>query len=277
MTTSLTSSLRPPVGWRGSNSPGESSAGSTCLTTTAPVSTCRRRSMPSAAARVEERDRALVEDEQGRLLAARRGRGGELRGERRFAGPRGADDQRAGALLDAAAEQRIELARCRFAAWRERLATRCSAATRRGIDLEAAVADDVVVIPAAKRDAAVLDDAQPAALGAVLGVELLEQDRRRARCSAPAGRDRRAVMSSSRSDRALAADEELLQRQDLPPIAQRVSGQEPELGQRIEHHARRAGDSRRRRSPAASWRRAPPRTDGTSSVLHPDRAPPRRA
>ena len=37
------------------------------------------------------------------------GRDRELRGQRRLAGAGGADDQRAGALLDAAAEQRVEL------------------------------------------------------------------------------------------------------------------------------------------------------------------------
>ena len=41
---------------------------------------------------------------------------------------------------------------------------------------EAALADQVVVIAAAKRAAAVLDDAQPAPLRAVLGTELLQQD-----------------------------------------------------------------------------------------------------
>ena len=42
--------------------------------------------------------------------------------------------------------------------------------------LDAACLDHVVVIAAAELHAAVLDDPQPAPLGAVLGIELLEQD-----------------------------------------------------------------------------------------------------
>ena len=69
----------------------------------------RRRSMPSSSQRDEQRLRALVEDEHRGALAAR-GRGrGELRRQRRLAGAGGADDQRARALFDAAAEQRVEL------------------------------------------------------------------------------------------------------------------------------------------------------------------------
>jgi hypothetical protein len=39
--------------------------------------------------------------------------------------------------------------------------------------------------------------------------------------------------------RALPAGEELLERQELPPVAQRAGGQEAQLRQRIEHHPRR--------------------------------------
>ena len=38
---------------------------------------------------------------------------------------------------------------------------------------------------------------------------------------------------------AAAAGEELLQREDLPAVAQRALRQQPQLGQRIEHHALR--------------------------------------
>ena len=43
------------------------------------------------------------------MLAAPAAAAGELGRQRRLAGARGADDQRAGAFFDAAAEQRIEL------------------------------------------------------------------------------------------------------------------------------------------------------------------------
>lgn len=37
-------------------------------------------------------------------------------------------------------------------------------------------------------------------------------------------------------DRALATDEELLHRQDLPPIAKRVLREQPHFGQRVKRH-----------------------------------------
>ena len=54
----------------------------------------------------EQRVRAFVEHEHDRLLAAPGGRDAELRGDGRLAGAGAADDQRAGAFFDAAAEQR---------------------------------------------------------------------------------------------------------------------------------------------------------------------------
>ena len=107
------------------------------------------------------------------LAAAGRGRG-ELRGQGGLAGSGGAHDQRARAFLDAAAEQRVEL---RDAAGE--LRARRSLPMFRGDqprkDLEPASADDVVVIATAKLHASVFDDAEPATLGAVLGIQLFEQ------------------------------------------------------------------------------------------------------
>ena len=47
------------------------------------------------------------------------------------------------------------------------------------------------------------------------------------------------VRSSSKQDGALAADEELLQREDLAAIAERVLREQPEFGERIEDDAGR--------------------------------------
>ena len=108
---------------------------------------------------------------------------------------------------------------------------------------------DVVVIAAAELHAAVLDDAQPPALGAVLGIQLLEQDdavRDALHLQVVVGR--RHVVEQQH--RALARREELLQRQNLAAIAQRVAGQQPQLRQRVEHHARRLAADRRRRGSA---------------------------
>ena len=46
------------------------------------------------------------------------------------------------------------------------------------------------------------------------------------------------VMSSSSSTVQRRPAMELLERQDLPPVAQRIAGQQPQLGQRVEHQAR---------------------------------------
>ena len=93
---------------------------------------CASRSMPRPAQRVNSVLRALVEHEDDRLLAALGGRDAELRGDRRLAGAGAADDQRAGAFLDAAAQQRVERRDARMPASSRRAAARCSAATSRG-------------------------------------------------------------------------------------------------------------------------------------------------
>ena len=107
------------------------------------------------------------------------------------------------------------------------------------IDLEAAGADGVVVIPAAKLRRR--GTCAPAAGGdrRRIGVHLLEHDH-----AVRDALDVRVVIMRGeiveQHHRAAAAIEILLQRQDLPPIAERASGQQPELGQRVDHHARRA-------------------------------------
>ena len=95
--------------------------------------------MPSAAAAREERVRALIEHEHDRFLAALRRRGAELRRDGRLAGARAADDQRAGAFLDAAAQQVVEL-RTPDASLAHELPPRCSAAISRGNTSQAAPA-----------------------------------------------------------------------------------------------------------------------------------------
>ena len=172
------------------NSPGDSSAGSTCCTVTRPASTCCRRSIPRPARARQQRVEALVEDEQRRALAARGRRRHELGGERRLAGPGRADDQRAGAPLEAAAEQRVQLGDAAGELLhRRRRAVLAGDQPRK--DLEPAAPDDVVVIAAAEADAAELEhDAAAAAPRRTPGTAAPAAPRR-ARCSAPAGRGRR--------------------------------------------------------------------------------------
>ena len=114
----------------------------------------------------------------------------------------------------------------------------CSAATRRGKTSSPPRANREVVITAAKRHAAQLADAQPAPLGAVLIRELLEHD--------DAVRDalqlivfRPAGAIVEHQDRAVAAGEILLQRENLPAIAQRILRDQPQLRQRVDDDALR--------------------------------------
>jgi hypothetical protein len=81
-----------------------------------------------------------------------------------------------------------------------------------------------------------LDDAQPPALRAVEGRELLKRDHAvgdalQLHVRALGG----AVLQQQ--DRALSTDEELLEGQDLPAVAERVLGRQAHLGERVENHA----------------------------------------
>ena len=101
-----------------------------------------------------------------------------------------------------------------------------------------ALHDRVVVVAAAELDPAVLQHLQAPTLRAVLRLRLLEQQhavRDAAHLQVLLGRGH--VVEQQHG--ALAVHEELLERQDLAPVAQRVAGQQPHLGQRVEHHARR--------------------------------------
>jgi hypothetical protein len=69
----------------------------------------RRQADTQLGAPGNQRRGTLVEEEQRRSLSARGRRRGELRGQRRLAGSCRADDQRARALLETAAEQQVHL------------------------------------------------------------------------------------------------------------------------------------------------------------------------
>ena len=94
------------------------------------------------------------------------------------------------------------------------------------------------MVAAAEGHAAQLLDPQAAPLRAVLGRELLEVDDAVGEAlQLQVGRVGGAVVEED--DRAAAAGEELLQGQDLAPVAQRVAGQQPHLGEGVEDDPRR--------------------------------------
>ena len=102
--------------------------------------------------------------------------------------------------------------------------------------LEAALLDDVVVISAAKLHAPVLDDAETATLRAVLGIQLFEQHHAvRDALHLQIAVDRGQVVEED--DGAVPGREELLQGEDLPPIAERAAGEQPQFRERVEDDA----------------------------------------
>ena len=132
------------------SSPGDSSAGSTGRIVTRPESTPSASGMFSSAARVSSVAGALVEDEHRRALPARGRRGDELGRERGLAGAGGADDERARALLEPAAEQLVELGNLA----RQLLARQHLPVLRRDQareHVQPAAPDRVVVVAAAER------------------------------------------------------------------------------------------------------------------------------
>ena len=179
----------------------------------------------------------LVEGEEDGVFAPL-GRGdGVGQGERGLADACRPDQQGVRAAFEAAAEQLVKL---RVAA-RRRVAG--EAPTMLGGDQprknpQSPGLDDEIVVAAAELDAAHLDDAEAPALRAVVDGELLQQHH-------PV-RDRmklEVVLTGAEvvedHDGAVAAGEEVLQREDLPPIAERILRQQPQFGEAVEDHAGR--------------------------------------
>ena len=151
--------------------------------------------------------------------------------------PAGPEDQHARAALDAAAEQRVQLGRFgRQDLALERLAMLGRDQPRE--DPHAAGVDDEVVVAAAVALAAIFDDPQPAALGAIFGRQLLEPDHAmRDAVHGPVVRLARQIVEHQHGRPA--AREIMLQREDLAPVAKRGLRQQPDLGQAVEHDPRR--------------------------------------
>ena len=105
-------------------------------------------------------------------------------------------------------------------------------------DLNPAFLDQIVVVAASKLHAPVLDDAESATLGAVLGIQLLEQqDAVRDALHLQIAIDRGQVVEQQHG--ALPGRKKLFQRENLPPITERTSGKQPQFRERIEDHTGR--------------------------------------
>ncbi len=184
----------------------------------------------------EEGAQALVEQvERGRFAAFQR-RQQAARRQGGLADAGRADHQRVGAADQAAAEQLVEAFRAGRAHLRrevEHVLGRHQARIHR----DAAGIERVVVVAATEADAAHLDDVDAAPLLAEFLGDLFEAD--------DAVGDAVQVLVGlaglvvQQQHGAVTRREELLQGQDLAPVAQRVLGQQAHLRQAVEDHAHR--------------------------------------
>src|SRR5665213_646621 len=178
---------------------------------------------------------SLIERENdGTLFALGRGdRIGERQG--RFADAGRADEQDVGAALQPAAQHLVQ----GDVTTGGELPVETAMVFRRDQareDAQAAGVDDEVVIAATEVDAAHLDHADTAALGAVVHCELLQKDH-----AVGDGVQLQVVLLGGevveQDDGALALGEEVFQGQDLAAVAQRALGQQAQFRQAVDHHA----------------------------------------
>ncbi|KAF1854886.1 hypothetical protein Lal_00009772 [Lupinus albus] len=191
---------------------------------------------PERGAAGVERGQALVEQVERRGLAALQRRQQAARRQRGLADAGRADDQAVGAARQPAAQQGVQLGR----AGRAHLGREVARVFGRHQAREhgdPARLQDVVVVAAAEADAAHLDDVHAAALLAEFLGDLVEAD--------DPVRDavqvlvRCAGLVVEQEDGAAARGEELLQRQDLAAVAQRILRQQAHFRQAVEHDAGR--------------------------------------
>ena len=184
---------------------------------------------------LDKRSDALIEEKDAGMLAPLGRRARVLRGERGLPRPRRSEEERARAAGEPAAQQLVQQRQAALD-----LFARVRGHMLRGhqprIDLDPARANAAIVKSLADLTAAHLEHLQPAAICPVLGGVTIERD--------DAGRDagyrQLGVLRAGivhHHDRALGAVEEVFQGEDLPPIAQRRLGQEPQLTNGIEHDA----------------------------------------
>ena len=165
--------------------------------------------------------------EDHRVLAALARGQYELRGERGLAGARRADQERARAPREPAAQQRVEVSDAAF----DRPALGRApmlGGDQSGKHLQSAVPDDEIMAALAKRAAAHLGDLQLPAHRTEFGVK-------RERLITPwallwSCMSRTSPVLSSRSSSVVCCAREIaLERHDLAPVAQWVLGQHPEF------------------------------------------------
>ena len=182
----------------------------------------------------QQRVRALVEDEERRVLPSRRRRGGELGRQCRFPGSGRANDQGAGPFFDATAEQHVEFGdfASQFGAGGELPVLGCDQSREH---LEPAGTYHVVVIAATELHAAEFHNPQPPPLRPIIGLQVVQpNDAVRDALHLEIVVGRRHVVEEDQ--RAVAGREKLLERKNLPAVAERGTGQESQFRQGVEHY-----------------------------------------
>ena len=171
------------------------------------------------------------------MVALLRGPGRILNGHARFSGPGGPQDQVAGASCQTAPQHRIE----RLDAALDVLANVAAGMLdghQAGKNAHSAANDPKVVVAFSVRPAAQLADLQPAPEDPIVRSPALQADDPVADTVQVHVEDL-ARLVVREDDGALTAREELLERENLPPVAERILSQQTHLRQRIKHHAYR--------------------------------------
>ena len=254
------------------NSPGVSSAASTCSMTSLPASPMRlqvdaeRLGPRRTAGRAPRRTRTAPPARRARPRRRRRcSASSDLPVP---AGPRISMLEPRSTPPPSSA---FELRACRSAARRALEAGPVLGRDQPRKDLHAAGLDDEVVVAAAERLAAILDDPQPPPLGAVVGRQLLQPDHAvRDAVHGLVGRLGGQVVEHQHGR--VVPGEIVLQRQDLAAVAQRALRQQADLRQAVEHDPVRLHAARPPRRSAWSSRRARGRTNRAGSAAGPRRA-----
>ena len=221
MTTTRASRRSTPLRTPWMNSPGESCAGSTCWSVMRPPSTWDAQG--GGRAHPRERGTWCPAHRRGRPSRGARGRPRSSRTgspTMDFPAPAGPISSALVPRSEASAQQGVELGH----AAPDDSTVAGLAMLRRdhaGEHPHAAGDDPEVVVPASKVEAAELGDPEPSPPGAELGGELLEpDDTMRDAVQLEIAAVRGAVIEEQHG--APPADEELLQGQDLPPVAERA-------------------------------------------------------
>src|SRR5690606_7432137 len=171
----------------------------------------------------QQRTDAFIKDEKGDLFAAFASRYGVAEHQRRLAHPGCSNQQCAGATLKPAAKQPVQP----LVAAGDQLTGKCGvmlSGNQTWVNRQSAFSDTEIVIAPAELDAAHLDHPQAPSLGAIVDGQLLKHHYAVANGVQLKVTTFRGLVVDQ-DDGTVPGSEKVLERQHLPPIAQRALGQ----------------------------------------------------